>query len=88
MTEKSCLDNYNFLALAHSFGLDPYIDGILGLSPNKGPEFAEEHVLPQMRAGGMIDEASVAFSIANSFMDDESYAMFGSYNPEQVVGGE
>ena len=41
-----------------------------------------------MRKSGMVDEASVAFSIATSQMDEESYAMFGAYNSDQVVGGE
>ena len=41
-----------------------------------------------MRASGMIDEASIAFNIATMSMDDESYATFGGYNPDQVVGGE
>ena len=33
MENSSCLNNYNFLALDSSTGLESYIDGILGLSP-------------------------------------------------------
>lgn len=65
MLESSCFDQYHFLALDYCTGLEdsPYIDGIFGLSPDKGREY-EEHALPMMKASGMIDEASVAFSIA------------------------
>ena len=79
---QSCIQNYNFLALRSASGLPANTDGILGLSPNKHNDLEEEHILPQMRAAGMIDEASVSFSIANKQMDDESYAVFGGVNPD------
>ena len=40
-----------------------------------------------MQASGMIENAFVSFSIATSDMDDQSYAIFGDYNPDQIVGG-
>ena len=85
---QSCIQNYNFLALRSASGLPSNADGILGLSPNKNNDLEDEHILPQMRAAGMIDEASVSFSIANKQMEDESYAVFGGVNPDQIVGGD
>ena len=41
-----------------------------------------------MRQSGLIEEASIAFNIATNEMDDDSYAIFGGYNPDQVVGGK
>lgn len=87
LQESSCFDSLTFLALDTCTGLDDYIDGILGLSPNKGPEYDDEHILPMMQASGMIDNASVSFSIATLQMNEDSYAIFGDWNPEQVVGG-
>ena len=78
------------MALDYATGLEdsPYIDGILGLSPFKGEAFEQGHILPMMREAGVIDNASVSFSLATLESGEESYATFGEYNAEQVVGGE
>ena len=55
----------NFLALRYAIGLPPWIDGILGLSPNFEPEFDDGHILAKLRDQGAIDEAIVSFSIGN-----------------------
>ena len=60
------------------------------MSPNKGPDYTGEHqhILPTMREAGVIDSASVSFSLATLEMDDYSYAVFGDVNFDQIVGGE
>lgn len=39
----------DFLALRYAVGLEPWVDGILGLSPNFEPEFDDGHILARLR---------------------------------------
>ena len=55
LLEASSCAPFSFLAARYVIGLEPWIDGILGLSPNYMPEYDEEHFLPAMRDAGVID---------------------------------
>ena len=74
------------MAIQSATGLNPGIDGILGLGPNfnNGPSF-----LMAMVEESAIDEAIVSFSLGYNNGGDvqqESYMMFGGLNKTQFVG--
>ena len=57
---EACIDNFNFMAISAQTGLNPGLEGILGLGANKanGPSFVWA-----MKDSGMIDEAILSFSL-------------------------
>lgn len=59
----SCIDDFDFMAITRASGLNPGIDGILGLGPNynNGPSY-----LMAMYEEEVIDEAIVSFSLGYS----------------------
>ena len=74
------------MAIKSAIGLNPGIDGILGLGPNfnSGPSF-----LMAMVEEEAIDEAIVSFSLGyNNGIEttQDSYMMFGGLNKTQYVG--
>ena len=73
--------------MRYALGLDPWIDGILGLGPNYFPDYDEEHFLPALKNAGVIDVASVSFSISMEWMDETSFAVFGGVDEDKIVGG-
>jgi hypothetical protein len=56
----SCIDEFDFMAIDRAVGLNPGIDGILGLGPNhnNGPSY-----LMAMYEEEVIDEAIISFSL-------------------------
>lgn len=59
-------------------------DGILGLSNHHSEAKNGLNFVQQLKANGVISEAMVSFSVAPG----DSFAMFGEYNLDQVIGGE
>lgn len=78
---------FQFLALYKSQGLGHDTDGILGLSPHKDMKKKKLHYLWSLKENGIIDRASVSFSITSKEMNEKPYALFGGYNSSQIVGG-
>lgn len=92
-TDKTCIDanktactNFEFLALYQAVGLDD-TDGVLGLAVHPDIKRRNLNYVWNLKNSGIIDRAIVSFSIAGPNMDDQSYAIFGGLQPEQIVGG-
>jgi hypothetical protein len=72
------------LALYDAEGLGSDIDGILGLANHKDTQKRHLNFIWSLKDNNIIDKAVVTFSTASS----GSYALFGSWNASEVVGGE
>jgi len=91
--DRTCIDgnktactDFQFLALYQAQGLDD-TDGVLGLAVHPDAKRRNLNYVWQLKNSGMIDNALVSFSISGPNMDDQSYALFGGINPDQIVGG-
>ena len=74
------------MAISEQLGLNPGIDGILGLGPNytDGPSY-----VMGLKNSSLIDEAIISFSLGyndNKTKMQPSYMMFGGVNEDQFVG--
>jgi len=92
-TDRVCIDgnktsctNFDFLALYQATGLDD-TDGVLGLAVHPDKTKRNLSYVWQLKNKGIIDKAMVSFSVAGPNMDDQSYAIFGGLNENQIVGG-
>ena len=63
------------------------IDGILGLAVHPDKKRQDLSYVWNLKKQGIIDNALISFSIAGPNMNDQSYAIFGGLNPDQIVGG-
>lgn len=80
--QNRCSANFQFLALYDAEGLGTDIDGILGLANHKDTEKRHNNFIWSLKDNKIIDQAVVAFSTN----EKESYAQFGTYDVNQVVG--
>ena len=62
-------------------------DGVLGLAVHPDAKRRNLNYVWTLKNKGMIDKALVSFSVAGPNMDDQSYAIFGGINSDQIVGG-
>lgn len=92
-SDKTCIDqnktacaNFEFLALYQAQGLDD-VDGVLGLAVHPDIKRRNLNYVWNLKNKGLIDRALVSFSVAGPNMDDQSYAIFGGLQAEQIVGG-
>ena len=83
---KTACTNFEFLALYQAQGLDD-TDGVLGLAVHPDIKRRNLNYVWNLKNNGIIDRAIVSFSIAGPNMDDQSYAIFGGLDPNQIVGG-
>lgn len=91
--DKTCLDqnrsacvDFDFLGLYQAKGLDD-IDGILGLAVHPEKERRNLNYVWSLKNSKVIDQAIVSFSIAGPESSENSYAIFGGLNADQIVGG-
>lgn len=64
------------------------IDGVLGLAVHPDKKRRDLNYVWKLKNDGLIDRALVSFSTGGSGTgDDQSYAIFGGLNGEQIVGG-
>ena len=71
------------MALYEAKGLEPGIDGILGLSNRHDKTKKSLNFIQSLKDNGVISQAMISFSVSNQ----GSYALFGDFNTSQVVGG-
>ena len=81
--QNRCTNNFELLALYDAQGLGADVDGILGLANHKDTEKRHLNFVWSLKDNKVIDQAVVTFSTA----ENGSYALFGSYNTSEVVGG-
>jgi len=62
-------------------------DGVLGLAVHPDKDRRNLNYVWMLKNKGLIDRAIVSFSVAGPNMDDQSYAIFGGLNENQIVGG-
>ena len=67
-------------------GLDD-IDGIMGLAVHPEKERRNLNYVWTLKNNKVIDQAIVSFSIAGPESAENSYAIFGGLNSDQIVGG-
>ena len=91
--DKTCLDpnqtacvDFDFLSLYQAKGLDD-IDGIMGLAVHPEKERRNLNYVWTLKNNKVIDQAIVSFSIAGPESAENSYAIFGGLNSDQIVGG-
>lgn len=75
-----------FVAIYQADGFD-HEDGVLGLAMH--PDKDKEHLnyVWELKKSGQIDRAMVSFSVAGPSWSEKSYADFGGFDENQVVGG-
>ena len=79
-----CVQNFQFIAITQSKGLNAGIQGILGLGPfnQKSPSLFQELVMQ-----GTIRDPVISFSLGSNFTNtrnytQESYMLLGGINPD------
>jgi hypothetical protein len=73
-----------FLAIYLAKGIHKDTDGILGLSPMKDKSQNKASILLRMKQKGLIENAKISFSLS---LKGDSFALFGGFDPKQIVGG-
>jgi hypothetical protein len=91
--DRACLDanktactDLEFLSLYQAIGLDD-IDGVIGLAVHPESDKKNQSYVWMLKNKGLIDNAIVSFSTSGPEIEDQSYAIFGGINPDQIVGG-
>lgn len=60
---------------------------MLGLAVHPEAEKKNLNYVWMLKNAGYIDSAMVSFSVSGPEIEDQSYAIFGGLNPDQIVGG-
>lgn len=74
------------MALYQAKGLDD-TDGVLGLAVHPDKNKRNLNYVWNLKNKNVIDKAIVSFSISGPNKNDQSYAIFGGINENQIVGG-